>query len=560
MCNDARMAGGILLNAIDVPYTVSCLMPDNGLALLAACLIGQGHRAEVWDLGTVSTLRDLVGTDDRTSLQTLLAAMERGALGPEHVEQLRVLDERVVDGLRTIYRALFARLERRVAAGGVDFIGLKLWMGAGYRIALELAAELKKRHPRLEVFAGGPVGTLAAELLLATHPVLTAVCVGDGEEAIVGLAEHCDGRRALCDVPNMAIREGAGVRLPRPHFTDLNTLPVPAYDPDIYAATAGAQSLPIPCIDESRGCPMGCHFCAHSRLSGGRWRVREAEGILAEMDACRQTLGARAFRFAGSYTPSSVYREVADRLLASGVPTLYSGFAHISGTKIEDLPTLRRSGLVALFFGVESGAPELLRGPLGKKIVPQKAREVLAACLDAGIFVSASIIFPSPGETDETEAQTVGLLTELFAGRTGECSVPVQPAFPQPGSQWWKDFESYGFSGDRQELLEAICSLRVRHLLPVSLWEPPPYGMDGHGIAYHTARTTAFARKLESRGILTGMADEAVLIGAAAGYEPREFHRLQRRIFVTADAEAMQDIISRVREGRGTEPPAQNTE
>ena len=543
------MAGAILINAIDVPYTVSCLMPDNGLALLAACLLRSGHRVQVWDPGTVQTLRELVDSDGRTRLLGLLEQIQQGQMDRALVDELRAMDHSVVAGLRAIYQRMFVRLESRVAAGEVDFIGLKLWMGAGYRIALELCHELRQRHPALRVFGGGPVAGLAPALLLQQHPVLDGVCVGDGEQTVVALAEHCEGRRELHQVPNLVIRDGAaGARLPEPSFVDLDQNPHPCYDPDVYPSTAGDQCLPIPCIDESRGCPMGCHFCAHSRLSGGRWRLRRVDHVLAEMHGCREQLGARAFRFSGSYTPSRVYREVAAGIEASGEPTLFSGFAHVGGLREADLPALRRAGLVALFLGIESGAPSLLAGSLGKKTRPARIRKVIRACLEAGIFVSASVIFPAPGETEQTEAQTLALLTELLEGQQ-RCSVPVQPAFPQPGSAWFNELERFGFGGDRDQLLAAICGLRVRHLLPVNLWEPLPYEMDGLPIASHTARTVAFARQLEARGIITGMADEAVLIGAAAGYEPREFHALQRRIFVTADADAMQQIIARIRQG-----------
>ncbi len=542
------MARAILINAMDVPYTVSCLMPDNGLALLAACLLEQGHQAEVWDLGTVSTLREMVDAEGRQLLRGLLKRLQQGALDEDLVAGLRAMDRRVERGLGGIYRRLFERLERRVAGGGVDFVGLKLWMGAGYRVALELCDDLRARHPGVKVFAGGPLAAMAPKLLLNEHPVLDGVCVGDGERTVVQLAEHCQGQRELADVANLAVREGGGVRLPQPDFVDLNDNPMPCYDPAVYPTVEGNQCLPIPCIDESRGCPMGCYFCAHSRLSGSRWRLREVDHVLAEMDSCRRQLGAFAFRFSGSYTPAKVYRAVAEGVLLEGKPTLFSGFAHVGGVRVDDLPLLRRAGLVALFLGVESGARELLAGSLGKKTRPARVRQVVRACLDAGIFVSASVIFPAPGETAETEAATLDLLTDLMGGRQ-DCAVPVQPSFPQPGSQWFTDMERYGFAGDRDELLSAICGLRVRHLLPVSLWEPMPYSMDGRPIVEHTMRTVAFARKLEAAGITTGMADEAVLIGAAAGYTPRQFHALQRRVFVTADADAAEEIILRARRG-----------
>lgn len=57
------MAQAVLLNAVDVPFTASSLMPDNGLASLAACLADAGHEALVWDLGTVKTVRDHVSPE-----------------------------------------------------------------------------------------------------------------------------------------------------------------------------------------------------------------------------------------------------------------------------------------------------------------------------------------------------------------------------------------------------------------------------------------------------------------------------------------------------------------
>ena len=119
----------------------------NGLALLAACLLEQGHQAEVWDLGTVSTLREMVDAEGRQLLRGLLKRLQQGALDEDLVAGLRAMDRRVERGLGGIYRRLFERLERRVAGGGVDFVGLKLWMGAGYRVALELCDDLRARHP-----------------------------------------------------------------------------------------------------------------------------------------------------------------------------------------------------------------------------------------------------------------------------------------------------------------------------------------------------------------------------------------------------------------------------
>ena len=53
------MANALLLNTVDVPSTSSCLMPDNGLAALAASLLDAGHHVQIWDPGTLDVLHDV---------------------------------------------------------------------------------------------------------------------------------------------------------------------------------------------------------------------------------------------------------------------------------------------------------------------------------------------------------------------------------------------------------------------------------------------------------------------------------------------------------------------
>jgi hypothetical protein len=546
------MSRAILFSAIDVPYISSSLMPDNGLASLAASLLAAGHAVRIRDLGTATTLRELVQPGDRPRLVRLLAAIGEGRFTPEVLAEMRGLDRLVLEGLSAIYRRETEALDDRIRRDRVDFLGLKLWAGAGFRLGMSMAAELKRRNPGLRVFAGGTVASLVPGLVLEEYPAVDALCIGDGEETIMGLAEWCDGRRDPGTIPNLAFRDGASIRFTERRFPDLEGLPTAVYDPVVYPEMAGDDKLPILCLNESRGCPMGCLFCAHARVSGSRWRLLSADRIAGDIRSFHSSTGAWAYRFSGSYTPSKTYREVADRLLASGPEILFSGFLHVNGVRPGDLPVLRRAGLAALFYGIESGSDAMLSGSLGKRTRRDRVARVLNATMDAGIFACGSVIFPAPGETAETERETLSFLLDVFQGRPA-CAVPVQPGFPQPGSQWFEHMERYGFAADRKPLIAAMADFRVRHLLPMSLWEPLPYTMDGLPMQAAAERTTAMARQLEGAGILTGMGDDSVLVAYAAGIPPAEFRRLERAIFVTADADRMTDVIRAVREGRARE-------
>ncbi len=539
------MARAVLFNAVDVPSNTSCLMPDNGLATLAACLLEGGHQVEICDVGTVATVRDHIGAAERAEIGRLLAEIRAGRITHELIAEITLLESRIAAGLAAIYRRAFADVDRRIGWDRVDLLGLKLWVGAGADLALSLAAGLSREHPSLRVFAGGPLATLRAEALLEANPAVEAACLGHGEATIGGLAEHCDGRRSLASVPNLLIRRGAELHRTERRAVDLTEVPFPSYDPEVYPAIASGGKLPVLCIDESRGCPMDCHFCAHTSLSGTRWQHRSAEQIVDEMDRGRSAVGARAFRFSGSFTPGKVYREVAAALERRGSPYLYSGFAHVSSLDPEDFPALRRSGLTALFFGVESGAETLLRDGLGKRIGPETAARVLAAALDAGIFVCGSVIHPAPGETEATTAQTRDLLLGIFRGRD-KGSALVLPPLPQPGSRWWEEMSRFGFEGDREAVLAALAARRTRHLLPMNTFEPLPYSLDGVPYVEMCRRTAALAGDLRDRGVLTNMGHDAALFAEAAGLSPEAFWRTDHEMFLAADADRIEEVVQQM--------------
>ena len=544
------LANVILLSAVDLPFTSSCLMPDNGLASLAACLVHDGHRVEVWDPGTVDNATGHVATWQRQRICELLELAHRGQLQSADRMELLLLSRELDSGLATTYQQLEQQLEQQMQRSPVDLLGVKLWFGAGAAAAMTLAARLVARHAGLQVFGGGPAATLAPRRVLSAFPVLRGVGLGDGEETIVGLAKHCDGRRSLRSVPNLVLRDGAGHHAADRSWCELDQLPAPLYDPAVYPAMEGRQKLPVYHLDESRGCPMRCIFCAHRSLGGERLRALSAAQVVERMDHLGRDLGASLFRFSGSLSTGKTYHQVAQRLLQQGRRYRYSGFAHVSSVDPgrqgdRALERMRGSGLVALFLGIESGAPELLSGSLGKKVEVEALRRAVTACLEAGIFTCGSVIFPAPGETARTEEQSFALLAELFSGQPNG-AVVIQPAFPSPGSGWWEPLSEHGFEGDPEAVFQALLHRRARLLIPTDVLDPMPYSLDGSPFAALVQRAGALRARLEQQGVQVELMDEMVLTATAVGMLPAAFRDLDRRLFATADSEGLEDLAARL--------------
>ena len=104
---------------------------------------------------------------------------------------------------------------------------------------------------------------------------------------------------------------------------------------------------------------------------------------------------------------------------------------------------MRRSGLEAMFFGLETGSAELLKRAAGKPIDPTAIKETVRAAQAAGIAAVCSMIVPMPFETAETLQESIDLIFDLCPD-----AVPVQFPGLLPGTPWFEEPERYGFDVD----------------------------------------------------------------------------------------------------------------
>lgn len=107
---------------------------------------------------------------------------------------------------------------------------------------------------------GGPHPTFFPEMI--SEPGVDALCVGEGDEAIVDLANSLANGGVKPDLPNWWFKlEDEVVRNPvRPLIKDLGQLPMPdrklVYDKHTYS-----RITPIKHFLGSRGCPYNCTYC-----------------------------------------------------------------------------------------------------------------------------------------------------------------------------------------------------------------------------------------------------------------------------------------------------------
>lgn len=546
----------LLVNFAGYPFTSSSLMPDNGLANLAGIIIEAGGTVEILDYSTVSTVARMTSVPLQkhlTRVWSTLKATDRGIVAslrkwsalatlPGAERERRALQDKVV---AEIGNELVARIRRT----GIEAVGFKLWNGDGLTGSATLAAQIRRECPHVRIFGGGPHVDFFQARILTHYPVFDALIYGEGEDTLRHLISGGARADTYSGIPNLIYCGAEGIRMTDEKMVaDLNQIPLPIYDPAVYPAMAGDEKIKIIVIDESRGCRNDCAFCIHPVKSHRSVRLKSIDRLLQEVRRLQTDHGFRAFRFAGSCTPYSLLNAFAAEVIRQSLPLRYASFAHIRDSGEADFTLIHQSGCVALFFGIESGSQRIL-DRLRKRITTAEITGTLQRANQAGLFTVGSIIFPAPGDTAETQAETLGLIRDLGLG-----SITLQPSLAMPHTSWFRKPADYGFViPDTEKYLNTGMTWKVKLQLPPRFWDPLPISLDGYSYRGMLERTGAFAKQLVSVGIPTSISDENYLMSQLAGLDATTFRDRSLGAFYAGDAPAIRDLVESInRSGAGS--------
>ncbi len=352
-----KKARGILIGYSGYPDKLNFLMPDNGLANLAGSLLSVGHSVKILDVETI----DFIVNSCRTEVKHLMnqvAILIRNKDTNEYklVEALKSLECAMQLHQEKLQYEMAQMLTATVRAEDIHFIGFKLWEGIGCKGSIRIAEYIKKECPNIHLFAGGPHADLYCDVLFKQTKVFDAIALGDGEETIIGLAEFAIDKRRLDDIPNIAFWDGSTVyRTHRRWIEDINDLPIPCYDDEVYPAMRGNNKIKVLTLDDSRGCPNLCHFCIHPQKSGAILRKKSEFRIRSEIEYLKNSYGYSCFRYAGS-SPSLTAlgnTDVPPEIHPKG-NMLYTAFLHAGDIGHTDLQKAHEQGCYAVFIGMES--------------------------------------------------------------------------------------------------------------------------------------------------------------------------------------------------------------
>ena len=323
-----------------------------------------------------------------------------------------------------------------------DLLGLSV-MTHNRHDAVRLAELAKSLNPDCFVVFGGPHATHRSREMLAVCPALDAVVIGEGEETLRELAELLSqasspdpslaspliqvGQRGvqggargvngeLSSIRGLAYRDGGDITVTpaRPPIADLDLLPLP------HEGFEGGINIDLRRQAEflitSRGCPAACTFCSSPLFWGRSLRFRSPRNMVDEIRAVRDRYGLIYFSIRDDTFTADRQRvmEFCRLLLTERLFILWNCQSRVSAVDEEMLLWMRRAGCDCIQYGVESGAPAILK-TLGKRISTDQIVRAAEATRRVGIRLSIYLMTGIPGETEKELGETLRLLEAIRA-------------------------------------------------------------------------------------------------------------------------------------------------
>ncbi len=151
-------------------------------------------------------------------------------------------------------------------------------MTGNHRPIFDLNRLLKAKFDFFSLM-GGPHVTFVPESV--QDPDIDAICLGEGELAIVELLDRLEKGEDWHDIQNLAYADEKGevVKNPlRPLIQDLDALGQPDRSV-LYDAQPLYANSPRKVIVTQRGCPMSCTFCFHHAMRGKIYGARNSQYV-----------------------------------------------------------------------------------------------------------------------------------------------------------------------------------------------------------------------------------------------------------------------------------------
>lgn len=291
----------------------------------------------------------------------------------------------------------------RILDADVDLLAFSV-VTDNFVTARRIAAKVRARRSIVTVFGG--IHCTSIPYRVVENPEVDYMIVGEGDEAVVDLADALDAGKREFEIANVWYKDGNRVVSPpcRRLVENLDALPFPDKDlfynaaPKLYRARYNTAA--------SRGCPYSCTYCNNSLLrklyqGKGHWRRRRSvDNVIAEL---RQALDKYHYRMVQFWDELFVDNEEWLEEFAAKYPNAigkpFFCWGHPRRITEKTVAALEKAGCREMNVGVQTTRENTRRAFLKRIETNDDVVRAIHLLKESRIFVSTGNILGLPGQT-----------------------------------------------------------------------------------------------------------------------------------------------------------------
>jgi len=346
------------------------------------------------------------------------------------------IDVEIIDQRRE--NDFFDRVHQRITPDLIC-IGISCITGPQIEQVIKIS-ECIRKLTGTPIVLGGPHATLFPEQTLESA-LIDYIVIGRGEGAFLNLLRALKRKASIQGVPQVGYKENGRIIINRGFMPEINVRRIPYH---LVLRYGRPSTVPIV---SSYGCRFHCSFCVERVLHPEYYEIPISDVLFMVEDAL--SLRPHFINF------------IDDNFLLNRkrVMELFSlfrqkglNFRWICTGRVDEalsldddaLRFLKEMGLFAVYFGIESGSPKILK-LIHKGITPEMVLRLNMRLRQEGIIPHYSFMAGFPTETKEDFEKTIGLMNWLKKENPEAVIWKINQYTPYPGTDLFNLAVQNGF-------------------------------------------------------------------------------------------------------------------
>jgi radical SAM superfamily enzyme YgiQ (UPF0313 family) len=336
------------------------------------------------------------------------------------------VDVEIID--QRLEKDFFGRVHQRITPDLIC-IGISCISGPHIEQVIRISQFIRKVTDT-PIVLGGPHPTLLPEQTLESG-LVDYVVIGKGEAPFLNLVRALKMDGSMQGVSRVGYKENGRMVIHKGPMPEINVRNIPYHLVSQYG-----RPLNVPIVS-SYGCPYHCSFCVEKVLHTNYSEVPVGDVLFMLEEALR--LGPDFINFIDDNFLLNRKRVIE---LFSSCQRKGFDFRWVCTGRVDEvlslddevLRFLEKRGFIAIYFGIESGSPKILK-LINKRITPEMVLKLNLRLRKEGITPHYSFMAGFPTETEEDIEKTIGLMNRLKEENPRAVIWKINQYTPYPGTE-----------------------------------------------------------------------------------------------------------------------------